>query len=72
MKFVKCLAAQITWYQDSRDITADTRYSASYMVGVCSLEISSCSLEDAGRYRCSATNALGEAVTSCRVIVHGQ
>jgi len=63
---------QITWYRDKRDITADTRYSVSYSVGVCSLEITSCTLDDAAKYTCSASNALGEADTSCRIIVHGQ
>ena len=42
------------------------------MVGVCSLETTSCTLEDAGKYTCSASNALGKADTSCRVIVHGE
>jgi len=42
------------------------------MVGVCSLEITSCTLDDAARYTCSARNVLGEADTSCRVVVHGE
>ena len=62
----------MSWYRDRCDITADTRYSVSYLVGVCSLEISSCSLDDAAKYTCSATNTLGQADTSCRVVVHGQ
>jgi len=43
-----------------------------YMVGVCSLEINSCSPEDAGKYVCCASNALGKADTSCRIVVHGK
>jgi hypothetical protein len=74
VKLIACVTARptpkITWYKDNRNITNDDRYSLSYVVGVCSLEIASCTTADAGKYTCTASNVLGKAETTCRVLVH--
>ena len=63
--------AQVTWYKDNREVTNDSKYSTSLSFGVCSLEIVSCSVDDAGKYMCVATNSSGKSETSCRIIVNG-
>ena len=35
------------------------------------MEIGSCQPEDSGKYRCVATNALGQTETNCVIIVEG-
>lgn len=74
VKLLCCLQAKptpkIRWLKDGRELSK-TDYSMKFADGVVTLEIAACKPEDAGRYTCVATNPLGEAETTCQVIVEG-
>uniref|UniRef100_A0A0M3HGC8 Ig-like domain-containing protein n=1 Tax=Ascaris lumbricoides TaxID=6252 RepID=A0A0M3HGC8_ASCLU len=48
------------------------RAQLTYRSGVCTLEIFNTRIEDAGTYRCEATNELGSDFTECIVNVQGR
>jgi hypothetical protein len=53
---------QVTWYKDGREIDT-SRCQTTFSHGVCTLEIYNTRMDDAGRYSCTAINALGEDET---------
>lgn len=75
VKLLACLeekpVCDVKWFKDGRELSKyDVRMTHSD--GVVTCEIASCSLEDAGKYTCQATNALGMAETSCHLYVEGE
>lgn len=63
---------KITWYKENSEIDLnDSHYTIAYDTGVCTLEIVSCHINDAGTYSCKAENELGSDITSCNLIVEG-
>ena len=66
-----CFSFQVTCTKDGREIHHGGRYEVVTSVGICSLEISSCDVGDAGRYTCVAVNKLGRDETSCKITVNG-
>lgn len=72
VKLLCCLTGkptpEIKWYKNGREVN---KYECSlgYADGVATLEIASCSGDDAGKYTCRASNKLGDDETSCFVIV---
>ena len=58
------------WYKGDKELSR-SEYNITNADGVVTMEIGSCQPEDSGKYRCVATNALGEAETNCVIIVEG-
>ena len=61
---------QVKWYKGDKELSR-SEYNITNADGVVTMEIGSCQPEDSGKYRCMATNALGEAETNCVIIVEG-
>lgn len=75
-KLLCCVAGKpvpkVQWFKNSNPISDnDPHYQIDYGCNVCTLEISSCSLNDAGVYRCRAENPLGSDETQCNLNVEG-
>lgn len=72
VKLIACYKANpscdVQWRKDSR-VLNKTEYNQTSKDGVVTLEITSCSLEDAGRYTCTVENHLGSAESTCVLIV---
>ncbi|KAL3312836.1 hypothetical protein Ciccas_008569 [Cichlidogyrus casuarinus] len=59
-----------SWYKDGHELVRGRgNYEIESMQGMTSLELFSCSVNDAGRYTCKAKNARGEDETSCKIFV---
>ena len=76
VKLLCCLsgkpAPKVQWFKGGNAISeTDPHYNLEYSCGVCTLEIKSCSLADAGNYKCRAENPLGFDETLCHVNVEG-
>lgn len=57
---------KIQWSKNGVAISDnDSRYTIESACNVCTLEISACTLADAGQYKCHAENALGADETIC-------
>ncbi|XP_064634017.1 twitchin-like isoform X9 [Lineus longissimus] len=61
--------ATVQWYKDGPELNTGDHYQIVYSVGVCSLEVTSCTQNDNGRYSCIAKNQNGEDETNCKVVV---
>ena len=59
------------WYKGDKELSR-SEYNITNADGVVTMEIGSCQPEDSGKYRCVATNSLGEAETNCVIIVEGE
>lgn len=75
VKLLACLKAkpapEVRWFHNGKQISK-TEFTQIHRDGVVTLDIPSCSLEDAGQYTCRAINALGEAETTGQVIIEGE
>ncbi|CAG2114682.1 unnamed protein product, partial [Medioppia subpectinata] len=75
VKLLCCLNSkpwpEIRWFKDGRELSKH-EYTMSAADGVCTLIITSCRLEDAGKYTCLAVNHLGEAESSCNLIIEAK
>ncbi|CAG2161698.1 unnamed protein product [Oppiella nova] len=75
VKLLCCLNAkpwpEIRWFKDGRELSKH-EYTMSSADGVCTLDITSSRVEDAGKYTCLAVNHLGEAETSCNIIIEAK
>lgn len=75
VKFIACYKANpscdVQWRKDSR-VLSKAEYNQTSKDGVVTLEITSCTLEDAGRYTCTVENHLGSAESTCNLIVSGK
>ncbi|XP_052825204.1 twitchin isoform X2 [Octopus bimaculoides] len=60
---------KVTWLKDGKEIKTGDHYMVTYSYGICSLEVHTAELSDAGKYTCIAENSLGEVQSSCRVNV---
>ncbi|RWS15514.1 twitchin-like protein, partial [Dinothrombium tinctorium] len=74
VKLLACVSGkptpEIKWFKDGKELSR-FEYNMTHADGVVTLDISSCTIEDAGKYKCVASNYLGEAETTCQVIVEG-
>lgn len=61
---------QIEWLKDGVPVNED-HVNVQRKHGVCSAEIYSCKIRDAGKYEVRATNPLGEAQTDCILTIQG-
>lgn len=76
VKLLCCLSGKpspkVQWFKSGNPISeSDPHYNLEYSCGVCTLELKSCSLSDAGTYKCRAENNLGYDETFCIVNVEG-
>ena len=76
VKLLCCLSGKpspkVYWFKSGNPISEiDPHYNLEYSCGVCTLEIKSCYLSDAGNFKCRAENALGFDETLCSVNVEG-
>uniref|UniRef100_A0A0K0CTJ0 non-specific serine/threonine protein kinase n=1 Tax=Angiostrongylus cantonensis TaxID=6313 RepID=A0A0K0CTJ0_ANGCA len=62
---------KVEWFKDGVPVDQD-RVQTTFRSGVCTLEIFSTRLDDAGTYSCTATNPLGEVTTECTVTVQNK
>ncbi|KAL3982100.1 Fibronectin type III domain family protein [Acanthocheilonema viteae] len=62
---------KVEWFKNGVPIDMD-RAHLTYRSGVCTLELFSSRMDDAGNYRCEATNSLGTDYTECTVNVQGR
>ncbi|VDN31504.1 unnamed protein product, partial [Gongylonema pulchrum] len=62
---------KVEWFKDGSPINMD-RAHLTYRSGVCTLELFNSRIDDAGNYRCEATNDLGKDYTECIVTVQGR
>ncbi|OZC09937.1 hypothetical protein X798_03043 [Onchocerca flexuosa] len=62
---------KVEWSKDGSPIDPD-RAHLTYRSGVCTLELFSSRVDDAGTYRCEAINSLGTDYTECTVNVQGR
>ncbi|KAK6110371.1 Fibronectin type III domain family protein [Brugia pahangi] len=62
---------KVEWFKDDIPINMD-RAHLTYRSGVCTMELFSSRMDDAGTYRCEATNSLGTDYTECSVNVQGR
>lgn len=61
---------EIRWFHNGQDVSK-YEFSQTNSGGVVTLEIPCCTMNEAGRWSCRATNSLGEAETHCEVIMEG-
>ncbi|XP_013785867.1 twitchin-like, partial [Limulus polyphemus] len=59
---------QIKWFKNGKELSKYD-YSIGFADSVVSLELPSCTVDDAGKYTCRAVNSLGEDETTCFIIV---
>ena len=59
------------WYKGDKPISAEGRFDISQSVSGFTLVIKDCQVEDAGEYKCEATNKAGSVSTSCKITVTG-
>ncbi|MCP9266046.1 Twitchin [Dirofilaria immitis] len=62
---------KVEWFKDGSPIDSD-RIHLTYRSGVCTMELFSSRVDDAGVYRCEASNTLGTDYTECTVNVQGR
>ncbi|ESO03551.1 hypothetical protein HELRODRAFT_191869 [Helobdella robusta] len=62
--------AKATWYKDGKALHVGGKYNIDTSVGVCTLEVASCDVSDAGKFSCVAENELGSAETFCKISVN--
>lgn len=68
-----CPPSSIHWYKDDDSIPSDDdEFKQTFDGKVAKLFIAETYLDDAGLYRCTATNTIGEVTVSARLVVNGQ
>jgi hypothetical protein len=63
---------RIEWFQNNMPLKSGSRFMETNSFGFVALDIMYAYPEDAGTYTCRASNALGQAVTSCQLSVHSK
>lgn len=61
----------ITWFKNGSEVCADRRHSMSFEGSVASLQVDSCSVQDAGEFVCTASSEAGSDRCSTSVTVQG-
>ncbi|KAK8746935.1 hypothetical protein OTU49_016904 [Cherax quadricarinatus] len=62
---------KVEWFFNGQPIPSGHRFRTTYDFGFVALDILYAYPEDSGTYMCKATNAVGQAVTSCSIGVEG-
>ncbi|KAG7174091.1 Titin-like 19 [Homarus americanus] len=63
---------KVEWFFNGQPIPSGHRFRTTYDFGFVALDILYAYPEDSGTYMCKATNAAGQAVTSCSIGVEGK
>ncbi|CAG0878668.1 unnamed protein product [Darwinula stevensoni] len=63
---------KVQWFHNGTPVKSGSRFTESNNFGFVALDIMYAYPEDCGTYTCKATNALGEAITSCSLSVQGK
>lgn len=63
---------KVEWFHNNVPLKSGSRFTETNSFGFVALDIMYAYPEDAGVYSCRAANALGEAMTSCQLIVHSK
>jgi len=75
VKLLACIKGKptpdIRWFKNGKELSKYD-YAMNHSAGVITLEIPSCTMEDAGKYSVIASNSLGEAESKAQVIVEGR
>lgn len=75
VKLLACYKAkpvgEVRWLKNGQDI-GKYEFAQANVDGVVTLEIPSVTLDDAGRYTCRVSNALGKAESICEIIIDGK
>lgn len=58
---------RITWEKDGQPLNVGSRFKPIHDFGFAALDVAALIPEDAGMYTCRATNAFGEATSSCPI-----
>jgi uncharacterized membrane protein YgcG len=61
---------EVIWSKNGKEIKPGGRYEVVTSLGICSLEVQTSEIEDAGRYSCRAVNSLGEEETICKLTIN--
>jgi hypothetical protein len=77
VKLICCLSGRpvpkVSWYKNGGLISeSNSHYDATFINGVCTLQIPSCRHDDSGNYTCKAENPLGFDETTCMLVVEGR
>ena len=64
------ISIQIKWYKGSKELEQD-KFPITHTDGVITIEIINAQPGDSGKYKCVASNKLGEDSSDCAVIVEG-
>ena len=63
---------KVEWFRNNVPLKSGSRFTETNSFGFVALDIMYCYPEDSGLYTCRATNALGEAITSCQLNVQSK
>lgn len=63
---------KVEWFFNGQPIPSGHRFRTTYDFGFVALDVLYAYPEDSGTYMCKATNAAGQAVTSCSIRVEGK
>lgn len=63
---------RVTWFRNGENLDGSPAVYTTDTLGVCSLVITSVSLEDSGLYKAVAENALGQAISTATLLVIGK
>lgn len=62
---------EVTWYLGDEEIKPSDKYEMEYHFGVHRIFVHGVEQEDAGKWRCIATNRYGATTSECQVTVVG-
>ena len=62
----------MTWYKDGKPVRNKPSYKTSYTKDIAVLDVDRVTPEDAGIYKCVATNTVGSVSTTVEVMVAGK
>ncbi len=63
---------KVEWFRNNVPLKSGSRFTETNSFGFVALDIMYTYPEDSGLYTCRATNALGEAITSCQLNVQSK
>ena len=61
----------VEWFVDGRPLSTGSRVKPQLDFGFLSVDLHGAIAEDSGLYSVKATNALGEAIRQCEIVVNG-
>ena len=62
--------SEIKWFKDGKQISAGKKYDMTYKDKHAVLKVKDSQVQDAGKYRCEASNIIGSVDTSATLTIH--